>query len=64
MTFDEWKAQLIIELGKTFDIEGSLVVGRRYIEDTGDDCWREMFEDGLTPSEAASEEAQAAADSL
>jgi hypothetical protein len=64
MTFEEWKAQLAIELGKTFDIEGRPVVGKQYIEDTGDECWREMFDDGLTPAEAASEEAQAASDSL
>jgi hypothetical protein len=57
MTFEEWKAQLAVELSKTFDLEGGKVNGEQYIRDTGDDCWREMFDDGLSPADAASEEA-------
>ncbi len=60
MTFEQWKDQLAIELSKTFDLEGGKVDGEQYIKDTGDDCWREMFEDGLTPADAATEEAIAA----
>lgn len=59
MTFEQWKAQLAIELSKTFDWEGGKVDGEQYIKDTGDDCWREAFEDGLSPADAASEEYQA-----
>jgi hypothetical protein len=33
----------------------------RYMQQTGSECWREMFDDGLTPSEAVSEELSAAA---
>ena len=57
MTFEQWKDQLAIELSKTFDLDGGKVDGEQYIKDTGDDCWREMFEDGLTPADAATEEA-------
>lgn len=60
MTFEEWKAQLAVELSKTFDWEGGKVDGEQYIKDTGDDCWREAFDDGLSPADAASEERQAA----
>ena len=34
--------------------------GTVYVKQTSDDCWREMFEmfdDGLSPEDAASEEA-------
>ena len=63
MTFEEWKAKLAVELSKTFDLEGGVVSGEQYIKDTNDDeYWREMFDDGLTPSDAASEEATRAAE--
>jgi hypothetical protein len=56
MTFEEWKTLLAVELSKAFDLQGGVVDGVQYIKDTGDDCWREMFDDGLTPVEAADEE--------
>lgn len=59
MSWEQWKAQLAIQLGRVFDTDGS-----DYIRQTGEECWREMFEDGLTPAEAASEEAYAAASML
>lgn len=63
MTFDEWKAKVAAELARmTFNIDGSRIDGEQYIRDTGDDCWREMFDDGLTPTEAANEEILAAYD--
>lgn len=58
--FEEWKAQLAVELNKTFGLDGEAVDGAKYIEDTGEDCWREMFDDELTPADAASEDAHAA----
>ncbi len=59
MDFEQWKAELAVELGKTFG--GGLAGGQDYIKGTGDECWREMFDDGLSPKQAASEEAYAAA---
>jgi hypothetical protein len=56
MGFDEWKVALAKELGRAFDMDGL-----EYIRQTGDECWREMFNDGLSPAEAASEEVHAAA---
>lgn len=52
----KWRRELAAELSKTFDMDGA-----EYIRQTGDDCWFEMFLDGLSPSDAASEEAYAAA---
>lgn len=60
MSFEEWKAQLVIELSKTFDLEDGRVDGAQYIKATGDDCWREMFDDGLSPADAAYEDFHAA----
>lgn len=57
MTFEDWLKQLAIELSKAFSLEGGTVDGAQYIKDTGEDCWREIFDDGLTPAEAANEEA-------
>ena len=60
MTFDQWKSELATELSKIFGFASD--EGERYITATGDDCWRESFDDGLSPKEAASEEANAAID--
>lgn len=59
MEFEQWKTELATALGKTFDMDGA-----EYIRQTGEECWREMFDDGLNPAEAASEEAHAAATML
>lgn len=56
MDWEHWKAQLAVELGKTFAMDGD-----EYIRQTGEECWREMFDDGMTPEDAADEEAYAAA---
>jgi len=61
MTFEEWKRDLAGELAAMFGWHG--YEGVDYIIKTGDVCWREMFDDGLTPKEAAIEEVQAAAES-
>lgn len=57
--YSKWKIELSAALGKRFDMDGA-----EYIRQTGDGCWREMFSDGLSPSEAAEEEAYAAASML
>lgn len=59
MTFEEWLKQLAVEIGKRFDLDGE-----EYIELTGEASWREMFDEGLSPSDAAAEEAHAAAQSI
>ena len=58
MDFGEWKEAVAVELLKLFGMP--IEDARRYITDS-EQCWREMFADGLTPSEAAEEEADAAA---
>lgn len=59
MTFDDWKQQLVDELYRVFQVDGEA-----YIRNTGEGCWREAYDDGLTPREAAEEEAYAAASML
>jgi hypothetical protein len=56
--FDVWRIALADELSDVFKMTVSEAT--TYIRDTGDDCWREMFDDGMTPKEAAGEEAWAA----
>ncbi len=55
MDFENWKTELTAELGRVFATDGA-----DYIRQTGEDCWREMFEDGLSPADAAREEAWSA----
>jgi len=49
LTFEEWKKQLQAEFTKNDWPED-------YVEQVDDSSWREMFNDDLTPQEAASEE--------
>ncbi len=61
MTFNHWKAEVGEELAAIFG--WSLAAGRDYMKVTDDgQNWREMYNDGLSPEEAASEEALAAAE--
>lgn len=55
MTFEEWKAKVAAALSRMTNIDGSRIDGDQYIRDTGDDVWREMFDAGLPPTEAANE---------
>jgi hypothetical protein len=57
MTFDEFKLGVIKELDRLF--KGNY--GGEYIRQSGDQCWREMFDAELTPEQAAREEYEAAA---
>jgi hypothetical protein len=59
MEFENWKTELAAELGRVFAMDGAA-----YIRETGDDCWREMFDDGLSPADAAREEKYSAASFL
>lgn len=54
MTFDEWLTALAVEFER-------IGWGISYVERTGAECWREMYDDGLTPVDAVSEEMSAAA---
>ena len=47
-TFTDWLAQLD-ELARD-------TLGREIVPITGHDCWRELYEDGLTPAEALEED--------
>lgn len=59
MNFEEWKIELEAELSRVFAMDGA-----EYVRQTGEECWREMFNEGLSPKEAVSEEASAAAEML
>ena len=59
MTFEEWLTALAPELAASQSM--TLDEAQAYIKDTGPECWRDMFEDELSPRDAADEEAHAAA---
>lgn len=59
MNFDAWMKELAVCLGKAFDMDGD-----EYIRQTGADCWRGMYDDGMSPAEAADVEVSAAATML
>ncbi|MBR2118481.1 MAG: hypothetical protein IJ935_07385 [Afipia sp.] len=59
MDFADWMKALATELGKTFSMDGA-----EYIRQTGEECWHAMFEDGMSPEDAAGEEAYAASTML
>lgn len=56
--FDAWCIALADEFPTFFKMTVS--EAQAYIRSTGPDCWRAMFDEGLTPKEAAGEEAWAA----
>jgi hypothetical protein len=58
MNFEQWKVALAIELERQFGWEP--FEGTQYVAKTGDACWREMFDDEMTPADAAGEEVLAA----
>ena len=58
MKFEEWLAAI----DALSDAEGARSEdGRSYTEMTGRDCWRDAFDDGLSPQDAWSEEKLAGA---
>lgn len=58
MGWEQWKQELIYELARAFgEAPGDVA---RWVDD-GEDSYREMFEDGLSPADACSEECDAAA---
>lgn len=57
MTFAEWKAELARELASMY---GETVEAMAKAIADADDAYREMYDDGLTPSQARSEEYDAA----
>lgn len=53
MTFKEWLSAIDV----LADAEGGRGKdGRSYTQATGTDCWREAFDDGLSPADAWHEE--------
>lgn len=57
--FERWKWKVGDEIARVFG--WALIDGRKYVEATDDgENWREMFDDGLSPEDAAGEEALAA----
>ena len=59
MPYEQWLDQLTHELARVLGM--SEEEAATMIEDCGDDSWRDAYDDGLTPREAADEEAHAAA---
>lgn len=56
LTFDEWLKQIDALAAKFF---GGKSWPQSYTESTGFDCWRNMYNDGLSPNDAWSEEEDA-----
>lgn len=57
MTFEEWKDQLANALAKAYGTTVDEMF--TYVNDASD-AWRESYDDGLTPREAADEDVYAA----
>ena len=57
MQFDQWKRGLAAELASMYGETAELMLK---IIDDAEDAYREMYDDGLSPSEARSEEHDAA----
>ena len=53
MDFETWLDELAACLGRRF---GDAEAGRLYVEQSGRECWRQMFDDDLSPDDAAGEE--------
>lgn len=54
MTYEQWKEEVAAAFGK---LQGSDIdYGREFIRQSGDDCWRQKFEDGEEPADAARDE--------
>jgi len=58
MTWNAWKFALARALAHAFDV--STDQSQQWVED-GEDSYREMFDDGLSPDDACAEECDAAA---
>lgn len=61
LTYEDWRRDLLIEMAKVIGSEPGtdtdpMDEALRYIEATGEDCWREMYDDGMTPREAVDED--------
>lgn len=54
----------LAEINRRAEQDGAVDLGKRYADLTGHECWREMFNDGLTAQEAWREECWAAAEML
>lgn len=59
MTFEVWVRELIAEMQRRYDMTESEAV--QYVGTTGEECWRESWADGLSPSDALDEEDYCAA---
>lgn len=57
MSFDQWKRELAIELASMY---GDTVESMGVLIEDAEEAYREMYDDGLSPSEARSEEYDAA----
>jgi phage FluMu protein gp41 len=58
VTFEEWKEAVAAGLAKMYG--ETLQWARDYVRDVGDECWREHFDDELTPDDMIDAEADAA----
>lgn len=56
MTFEEWLKQIDALALK----RGAVDEGKSYTDMTGHECWREMYDDEMTPEDAWGEEEWAA----
>lgn len=59
-TTDEKFAAFLAEIDRLAVKDGAMGDGESYVEQTGEDCWREMYDDDLTAEDAWGEEVDAA----
>lgn len=54
LKFEDWLAQLAPEFAKQSDMTEQ--EARAYVQDAGEDCWREWWADAYSPAECVSED--------
>ena len=59
MTFEQWLAVLAHEFGRVYGM--NLATAERYIRNTEPESWRDAFEAGVSPADAADEEVRSLA---
>lgn len=62
MTFTTWKAKLARELCDVFNMTTDEAA--RYVDNIGDERWFSLYEENITPADAAAQEAACALDCL
>jgi hypothetical protein len=62
MTFTDWKQAVVAEYRRQAGY--TLDDATMYVEEVGDETWREAYDDGLSPADVVSEDLAAGADCI